>query len=230
MANAFHFLRLLQADGVRIEEDERLHARQLRVVDLDLLHVAYQFVDDARADARYVDVGHGLRVRTVLGEDAVVAQQQHVLQVHGAPRQAQQQVLAGVGAQQRHLVVQLQLDEGRNVLGPFDHQQQLLLHRVAHIVDAGELLVGQVLVGVDVVERGVRLQLRTLYLGLEQRRDAQPAARLVVLAALAPAADAVALILHRLLLHAGLEAFAQATVAALVALVLVHHTISRETT
>lgn len=40
---------------------------------------------------------------TVLGDDAVVAQQEDVLQVHGPPREAQEQVLAGVGPQQGYL-------------------------------------------------------------------------------------------------------------------------------
>lgn len=39
----------------------------------------------------------------VLGDDAVVAQQQHVAEVQRAARAAQQQVLARVRAQQRHL-------------------------------------------------------------------------------------------------------------------------------
>lgn len=41
----------------------------------------------------------------VLGDDAVVAQQQHVAEVQRAARTAQQQVLARVRAQQRHLYV-----------------------------------------------------------------------------------------------------------------------------
>lgn len=39
-----------------------------------------------------------------------------------------------------HLVVQGELTESRDVLGPLDEHQQLLLHGLAHVCDAGDLL------------------------------------------------------------------------------------------
>lgn len=39
-----------------------------------------------------------------------------------------------------HLVVQGELTESWDVLGPLDEHQQLLLHGLAHICDAGDLL------------------------------------------------------------------------------------------
>lgn len=38
-----------------------------------------------------------------------------------------------------HLVIQRELAESRNVLGPLNEHQQLLLHGLAHICDAGDL-------------------------------------------------------------------------------------------
>ena len=38
-----------------------------------------------------------------------------------------------------HLVIQRELAESRNVLGPLNKHQQLLLHGLAHICDAGDL-------------------------------------------------------------------------------------------
>lgn len=38
-----------------------------------------------------------------------------------------------------HLVVQRQVTERRDVLGPFHQDQQLLLHGLAHVCDGGDL-------------------------------------------------------------------------------------------
>jgi len=46
-------------------------------------------------------------------------------------------MLARMGPQERDLIVQRELDEGRNVLGPVDQDQQLIPHTVAHVVYAG---------------------------------------------------------------------------------------------
>jgi len=47
-------------------------------------------------------------------------------------------MLARVGSQERDLIVQRELDEGRDVLGPVDQDQQLILHTVAHVVYTGD--------------------------------------------------------------------------------------------
>lgn len=39
-----------------------------------------------------------------------------------------------------HLVIQRQVTEGRDVLGPLHQDQELLLHGLAHVCDGGELL------------------------------------------------------------------------------------------
>lgn len=39
-----------------------------------------------------------LQTWTMFGDDTIVAQQQHIFQMHGAPRQPQQQMFAGVCA------------------------------------------------------------------------------------------------------------------------------------
>ena len=50
-----------------------------------------------------------------------------------------------------YLVVQRQLGESRYELSPLHEEQQLLLHRVAHVVNVGDLLVGQVaVVGLEI--------------------------------------------------------------------------------
>lgn len=46
-----------------------------------------------------------VRTDVVFGDDAVVAEQQHVGEVQRAARTSQQQVLAGVRAQQGHLII-----------------------------------------------------------------------------------------------------------------------------
>jgi len=46
-------------------------------------------------------------------------------------------MLAGMGPQERDLIVQRELDEGRDVLGPVYQDQQLILHTVADVVYAG---------------------------------------------------------------------------------------------
>lgn len=43
-------------------------------------------------------------------------------------------------SQHAYLVIQKKFTEGRDVLGPFDQNQQLLLHRLTHIRDVGNLL------------------------------------------------------------------------------------------
>lgn len=45
-----------------------------------------------------------------------------------------------------YLIVQLQLCKSWNVLGPFDQNQQLLLHRITNIVYTGQLFVGEIVV------------------------------------------------------------------------------------
>ena len=87
----------------RVEEHDGLEAGELRVVDLHVPQGAHQLVHDPGADAGDVQVGGHGRVGRVARHDAVVAQQQDVVQVQRAPGQAQQQVLPGVGSQQRHL-------------------------------------------------------------------------------------------------------------------------------
>lgn len=72
------------------------------------------------------------------GDDAIVPEQENVAQVEWAARKTQQKVLSSMGSEQRHLIIQGQLREGRYVLGPFNQHQELLLHRITDISDAGD--------------------------------------------------------------------------------------------
>ena len=44
-----------------------------------------------------------------------------------------------VSGYESHLVIQRQLTEGRDILGPLHQDQELLFHGLAHIRDGGDL-------------------------------------------------------------------------------------------
>lgn len=93
------------------------------------------------------------RTRTILRDDAVVAEKENILQLHAAPCNPQKKMLPRVCPQQGDLIVEGQLAESGYIFGPFDQNQKLLLHAVADVVYVGDLLRAQV----DIATRTAQL-------------------------------------------------------------------------
>ena len=146
-----------------------------------------------------------------------------------------------------NLIIEDELTEGRNMLCPFHQDEQLLLHTLSYVWDVGQSLCADVVicqlianfipvVALRSIVAGVITLICTFYLPgkylcVQQslHREATVANH-CVLEARSSFADPVPFILNSIFLHSGLEALPQATVAALVPLILVHRAVARKPT